>query len=47
MSRREIIEKIEQAEEAIAKTESWKCRRDLQKYIHRLRRELRKKEGIA
>ena len=43
MSVQEIMKKIEQAEEAIAKTESWKCRRDLQKYIRRLRRELRKR----
>ena len=47
MNRSEIMKKIEQAEAAIAKTESWKCRRDLQKYICRLRKELRKKEAMA
>ena len=47
MSRSEIMKRIEQAEAAIQKTESWKCRRDLQKYIRRLRKELRKKEAMV
>ena len=42
MSREEIIAKIQEAETAIRKTESWKCRRDLEKYIKRLSKELRR-----
>lgn len=42
MSREEIITKIQEAEAAIRKTNSWKCRRDLEKYIKRLNKELRR-----
>ena len=42
MSREEIITKIQEAETAIRKTNSWKCRRDLEKYIKRLNKELRR-----
>lgn len=45
MSKAEIIRNIEVTEAAIARTTSCKCRRDLQKYVRRLRKELRRKEA--
>ena len=45
MTRQEIKAKIRETELAISKTDSWKCRRDLQKYIYRLRKELKKAEA--
>lgn len=38
----DIEKKIAETEAAIAKTNSWKCRNDLTKYLKRLKRELRR-----
>ena len=42
MNRDDIRAKIRETEDAISRTSSWKCRRDLEKYLRRLNKELRR-----
>lgn len=45
MTKSEILDRIRDTESALGRTQSWKCRNDLRKYLRRLRKEYRRNYG--